>query len=359
MHNSKLVLADGTEFPGNSFGSTDLNVGEVIIQTGMTGYQEVLSDPAHANHIIVMSYPLIGNYGLNHDDFESIKPSIRGLVVREKCNTPSNFRSTESIESYTDVNNIPAIEGIDTRKLTHHIRRKGSMKGIIVPISVSKEEACAHIASEKDVIQSIETISTLNPYIVPGRGSRIVLIDLGLKHGILRSLTNRNCHVTVVPYNYAIEDILRLQPDGVVVSNGPGNVADFDVVIDTVATLLKTTPLFGIGLGHLAFATACGAKVQKKKNGRYVTGLPITELSTHTTRFTSMFQSEEVIEESLANLPLQVTERIADDRSVASLRHTTYQAFSVQYNPEGAPGPDETSHLFNRFLSYCSNKRNS
>lgn len=356
MHNSKLVLEDGTEFTGFSFGSQEMKVGEVIIQTGMTGYQEVLSDPAHANHIMVMSYPLIGNYGINHDDFESIEPAVRGLVVREKCNTPSNFRSTESIESYTVANHIPAIEGIDTRKLTRHIRTKGSMKGIIVPISMPVKDACAHITNEEDKTQIVSELSTVKPYVVPGRGKRVVLIDLGLKHGILRALTNRHCHVTVVPYNYSTEDIQRIQPDGIIVSNGPGEVKDIASVVDTVKEIMETTPFLGIGLGHLAFASACGAKVCKKTSGRYVTGLPVKNVETNITHFTSMHQTEEVIEESLEHIPLEVTEIIADDTSIAGLKHSMYHSFSVQYNPESAPGPEETSYVFNRFLSYCTNK---
>ncbi len=354
MHNSKLILEDGTEFKGYSFGSKELKVGEVIIQTGMTGYQEVLSDPAHANHIIVMSYPLIGNYGFNHDDFESIEPAVRGLVVREKCNKPSNFRSTESIESYTHANDIPAIEGIDTRKLTGHIRKKGSMKGIIVPISMTVEDACAYMTNEKDDFHAVRELSTVKPYVVPGRGKRIVLIDLGLKHGILRSLTNRHCHVTVVPYNYSTEDIVRLEPDGIIVSNGPGGISDIESVVKNITHLIEKIPLLGIGLGHLAFASSCGAKVQKKSSGRYVAGLPVIDVATKITHLTLMHQTEQVIEQSIKNLPLRVTERIADDGSIASLSHLEYPAFSVQYNPESSPGPEETSDVFDRFLSSCS-----
>lgn len=360
MHNAKLVLQDGAVFTGYSFGSTRMKVGDVIVQTGMTGYQEILSDPAHANHIIVMSYPLIGNYGFNHDDFESIEPLVQGLVVREKCNHPSNYRSTESLESYTSAHQIPAIEGIDTRKITHHIRTHGTMKGIIVPLSVSTEEACAHIEKpSEDVSVSEEEQSMVRPYVIPGRGKRLVLIDLGLKHGILRALTKRNCHVTVVPHNYGIEEIMRLQPDGIVLSNGPKEVSDVQPLVEIIAQLLGKTPVFGIGLGHHVFAKACGADVQKKTNERYVTGLPVTSLQTNETFFTSMHQSGEVIEKSLEELPLEIIERVADDHSIASLQHTEYNAFSVQYNPESAPGPDETNHLFDQFLLQCSTKRNS
>lgn len=350
------MLEDGTEFLGYAFGSTEQKVGEVIIQTSMTGYQEVLSDPAHANHIVVMAYPLIGNYGLNHDDFESIEPAVRGLVVREKCDVPSNFRSTESINEYTDANHIPAIEGIDTRKLTRHIRTNGTMKGVIVPISMTTEEAQTVITNEAREVEAVQDISTVKPYVVPGRGKRIVLIDLGLKHGILRSLTNRNCHVTVVPYNYRVEDIVRLQPDGIIVSNGPGKIGDIESVTAAVKTLIPQIPLLGIGLGHLAVASACGAHIKDTTNGRYVTGLPVIHEETNITRFTSMHQSEEIIEESLQALPLKVIERIADDGSIVSVHHSNYPVFSVQYNPESSPGPEETSYIFDQFLSYCSTK---
>lgn len=359
MLNAQLVLEDGTVFVGNAFGHETIQIGEVIIQTGMTGYQEVLSDPAHENHIVVMTYPLIGNYGLNHDDFESITSSVRGLVVREKCNTPSNFRSTESIHSYTRANNIPAIEGIDTRKLTHHIRKHGTMKGLIAPLSIDVNEALAMMVHEADDEQQATDVSTVRPFVVPGRGKRIILVDLGAKHGILRSLTERDCHVTVVPNLYALEDIIRLQPDGMILSNGPGLASQQRDVVQVVREVMKTIPVFGIGLGHHVFAAACGAEIRKKKNGRYVTGLPVTHLASETTQFTSMYQTEEIVEKSLEHLPVEIIERIADDGSIARLQHTSYDAFSVQYYPESAPGPEEAAHLFDHFLSLCTTTHTS
>lgn len=356
MHNAKLVLEDGTEFYGSAFGSETIQTGEVVIQTGMTGYQEVLSDPAHADHIVVMSYPLIGNYGLNHDDFESINPAVKGLIVREKCNHPSNFRSTESLASYTKVNKIPAIEGIDTRQLTRHIRQHGSMKGIIVPSTMEKNEAISYMSSSSEEFSSVRSLSTVKPYVVPGRGKRIVLIDLGLKHGILRSLTKRHCHVTVVPYNYATEDIARLQADGVIISNGPGLIKDIPSVVQMIQSIKDTTPLFGIGLGHLAIALACGAKVEKLAAGRYVTGLPVIDVEKKITHFTSMHQTEKVIESSIEGKLLEITQRVSEDGSIAGLRHRLLPICSVQYNPESAPGPEESSYLFDEFLTSCTKK---
>lgn len=359
MHNAKLVLEDGTEFYGNAFGSEMIQTGEVVIQTGMTGYQEVLSDPAHANHIVVMSYPLIGNYGLNHDDFESIDPAVKGLIVREKCNHPSNFRSTESLDSYTKVNNIPAIEGIDTRKLTRHIRTHGSMKGIIVPSTMEKNEAISYMSRSVEEFSNVDSLSTVKPYVVPGRGKRIVLIDLGLKHGILRSLTKRHCHVTVVPYNYGVEDISRLQADGIIISNGPGLIKDIPFVVQTIQSLMGTTPLFGIGLGHLAIAQACGANVEKLFAARYVTGLPVIDVEKKITHFTSMHQTEKIIESSIEGTPLEITERVSEDGSIAGLHHRSLPICSVQYNPESAPGPEESSYLFDAFLTSCTKKHTS
>lgn len=359
MPNAQLVLEDGTVFVGHAFGAKEVRVGEVIVQTSMTGYQEILSNPAYANHIVVMTYPLIGNYGLNHDDFESITSFARGLVVREQCTAPSNFRQAESIDSYTRANNISGIEGIDTRKLTHHIRERGSMKGIIVPRSTDIKEALRLIREQLEENMILKEISTARPYVVPGRGKRVVLIDLGAKHGILRALTERDCHVTVVPSNYPMEEIFRLQPDGMIVSNGAGRVSDVAHVVGMLKEAMQTIPIFAIGLGHLLFAVACGAQVRKKKSGRYVTGFPVTHVEHETTHFISIHQSEEIVMESMEDLPLRIVERMSDDGSIAHLQHQTYDAFSVQYDPESAPGPEESAHLFDYFLSICTITRPS
>src|SRR5690625_2963373 len=235
----------------------------------MTGYQEVISDPNYYGKIAVMTYPFIGGYGINRDDFESITPYIRGMIVKELSDEPSNFRSEQSLHTFLQEHDIPGISGIDTRMLTRLIREKGTMRGMITDGACTIESALQELSMEKPIQLPVKETSITKPYIVPGQGRRVVVVDLGMKHSILHELTKRDCHVTVVPFNYSAESILRLKPDGVIISNGPGHPANVEQTLVTVKTLLGKTPLFSIGLGHQIFAIACGAKIVKLKVGHY------------------------------------------------------------------------------------------
>ncbi|WP_112180781.1 carbamoyl phosphate synthase small subunit [Paraliobacillus zengyii] len=361
MLNRKLVLEDGTIFTGKAFGSLNKSVGEVVFNTGMTGYQEIFSDPSYCGQIVTMTYPLIGNYGVNRDDFETINPSIHGLVVKEMCEMPSNFRSEESLDSYLKAKDIPAISGIDTRKLTKIIRKHGTMKAILTEASleVSEKDELAALSNATFMRDQVERVSTVKPYVVPGRGYRIVLVDFGMKHGILRELTKRMCHITVVPYHYSAEEILRLKPDGIMLTNGPGDPKDVPEAIEMIATIINQVPIFGICLGHQLLALACGADTEKMTFGHRGSNHPVKDLEEDRTYITSQNHGYAVTADSLVGTDLVLTQIALNDSSVEGIRHQAFPAFSVQYHPESSPGPEDTSHLFDAFLTEINTHQNT
>lgn len=350
MANRQLILEDGTVFIGEGFGSEDSTVGEVVFNTGMTGYQEAISNPSNYGQIVVLTYPLAGNYGINRDDFETITPFIHGLIVKEVCDTPSNFRNEESLESYLKANNIPGITGIDTRKLTKIIRKQGTMKAMIAKVEDSANELVEQMKRMPLPIDQVKQTSVIKPYVVPGRGMRIVLVDFGMKHGILRELTKRDCHVTVVPYNYSAENILRLKPDGIMLTNGPGNPKDVPEAIEMIKQVLGQIPIFGICLGHQLLALSCGADTEKMKFGHHGSNHPVKNIKTDKTYITAQNHSYAVNEASLLNTNMELTQKALNDNTIEGLKHKTIPAFSVQYHPESSPGPEDTNYLFDAFL---------
>lgn len=349
MSKRSLILEDGTVLTGKAFGSKNESRGEVIFYSGMTGYQEMLTDPNYNGHIVTLTYPLIGNYGINRDDFESISPYVEGIVVKEYSDKPSNFRSEQSISDFLIEQDIPGIAGIDTRMLTRLLRKKGTMRGILTATDETPNYNSL-MFSNWEQRNLVKETSITKPYIVPGRGTRITVVDLGLKHSILHELTERQCNVTVVPYDSSAEEILRFKPDGVLISNGPGNPEDVNEVVTTIQNLLGKIPLFGIGLGHQLLALASGASVYKLHVGNYGTNFAVKDLKLDRTWLTTQNRHFEVDESSLRDTDFEVTFRSANDGAVAGLRHKRYPAFSVQFDPEGAPGPNETNYLFDEFL---------
>ncbi|MBP1968172.1 carbamoyl-phosphate synthase small subunit [Virgibacillus natechei] len=350
MAKRQLILENGTVFIGESFGSEQMTTGEVVFHTGMTGYQEVISDPSNCGHIVMMTYPQVGNYGINRDDFETVTPFIQGLIVKEVCDYPSNFRSEESLDRYLKENGIPGISGIDTRKLTKIIRKHGTMKATIQTVDESAPVILEELKSIPLQTNHVQQTSTTKPYVVPGRGMRIALVDFGMKHGILRELTKRDCHITVVPYNYSVEKILRLNPDGIMLTNGPGDPKNVQEAIEMIRNVLGKIPVFGICLGHQLLALACEADTEKMKFGHRGSNHPVKDLQTAKTYMTSQNHSYVVREDSLANTDLQVTQLALNDNTVEGIKHVIYPAFSVQYYPESSPGPEDSDHLFDDFI---------
>ena len=347
MDKRQLVLEDGTILTGKAFGSMNPSTGEVIFNTSMTGYQEVLSDPNYNGAIVVMTYPAIGGYGINRDDFEAITPFVKGMIVKEIVEEPSNFRSEESIDEYMKKNGIPGISGIDTRMLARILREKGTMKGRI--ITEGDDKALPPTGEDLSDLLVRET-SITKPYIVPGKGKRVVVIDLGMKQSILHELMEREFHVTVVPYDYDVEAILANKPDGVLISNGPGNPTQLKQTLETIQSLLGKTPLFGIGLGHQLLGLASGAKIKKLHVGNYGANYPVKDLQTDKTWLTTQSRHYYIDETSLKDTALTITHRSLNDQTIEGVRHTKHPAFSVQFNPEGAPGSNETNFLFDQFI---------
>lgn len=348
-----LILENGITFEGTAFGSEEASIGETVFTTGMTGYQETISNPSNCGQIMVFTFPSIGAYGINRDDFESIEPAMNGIVVRELADEPSNFRSNMSLDTLLTMKGIPGIQGIDTRKLTRILREEGPLKGILTAAGeeVNVEEQIAKAAAYELPKDLVARVSTKRPYPSPGRGERVVLIDYGMKHGILRELNKRNCDVLVVPYNTTAQEILALSPDGIVLTNGPGNPLDVEGAVGTIKLLLGIAPIFGIGLGHQLFALACGANVTKLKNGHRGNNYPVKDFSTNRTELTSQNHGYVVEEDSIENAKLEITHKALNDNTVAGVKSTNYKAFSVQFYPEASPGPEDANHLFDRFTN--------
>ena len=350
MYNKQLILEDGTVYKGYAFGADIESVGEVVFNTAMTGYQETLSDPSYNGQIVTFTYPLIGNYGINRDDFESMRPCIKGMIVKELCDMPSNFRNEKTLDEALKAFNIPGIAGIDTRSLTRKIRTKGVIKGCIVSIERNVKEVVAELNKINLPTNQIEQVSSKSISPALGRGRRVVLVDLGMKIGIVRELTTRGCDVIVVPHNIKAEELLRLEPDGVMLTNGPGDPEDAKESIEMIREIIGKVPIFGICMGHQLISLACGAKTYKLKFGHRGANHPVKNLITGRVDITSQNHGYAVDIDSLKNTDLELTHIAINDRSCEGVRHKKYSVFSVQYHPEAAPGPHDSSYLFDEFI---------
>ncbi|MCA0753854.1 carbamoyl phosphate synthase small subunit [Paenibacillus sp. N4] len=357
---ARLLLEDGTLFTGLSFGAEAQMMGEVVFNTGITGYQEVLSDPSYCGQIVTMTYPLIGNYGITRDDFEAIRPFIHGFAVRRHEEVPSNWRAQYSLGQLLKEYGIPGISEIDTRMLTRKLRHYGTMKGLITTGNERVEELAERLNISKLMTDQVARTSTTSVFSSPGEGERIVLVDFGAKSGILRELTKRGCDVVVVPHNTTADEIRKLAPDGIQLSNGPGDPKDVPYAVKMISELLGEYPIFGICLGHQLFALACGADTTKLKFGHRGGNHPVKELATNRCYITSQNHGYTVLEESVNNTQLSVTHINNNDRTIEGLKHNTFPAFSVQYHPEAAPGPFDSSYLFDEFLQMIrTHKKNN
>jgi len=346
----KLILESGEVFHGTGFGADVETTGEVVFNTGMTGYQELITDPSYYGQIVCMTYPLIGNYGINRDDFESIDPALKGLIVREVCDFPSNFRSQITLDEWLRNKKISGLAGVDTRRLTRTLRNKGVVKGKIVNQDADIEATIAELKSTTSEERPISKVSTIKAYASPNRGFKVILVDFGAKLGIVRELSDRKCNVTVVPHDITAEEILRFKPDGVMLSNGPGNPQDNPEAVKMVQGILGKVPLFGICMGHQLIALAAGAKTFKLKFGHRGGNHPVLDLERNTVTITSQNHGYAVDQESLKGTELIETHIALNDRTNEGLRHKTFPCFSVQYHPEASPGPEDANYLFDEFI---------
>jgi carbamoyl-phosphate synthase small subunit len=362
MTKAILVLEDGRTFSGASFGAEGETFGEMVFNTSMSGYQEILTDPSYAGQIVCMTYPLIGNYGVNESDVESRRPWVEGFVVREASRIRSNWRSTKSLDEYLKENSIVGIEHIDTRALVRHIRDKGAMRAGISTLDIDSNKLLEKILAtpemtNRELASSVTAggayIYEESKYQIPEskmESFHVVAYDFGVKTNSLREFSKFGCRVTVVPADTPASDVMALKPDGIFLSNGPGDPASMSKVIDEIKELIKTeTPVFGICLGHQLVGSAFGGSTYKLKFGHRGGNQPIKDLTTGKIEIASHNHGF-AVEASSLPADVEVTHVNLNDNTVAGLRHKTLPVFSVQYHPESAPGPHDSEYLFRRFV---------
>ena len=350
----KLILQDGKQFYGCSFGADRDAVLELVFNTSMAGYQEILSDPSYTDQAVVLTYPLIGNYGMADDDYETDIPTVGAFIVREYNDEPSNFRSAGTLGSVMKRFGIPGISGVDTRKLTRSIRDKGSRRVLLTSADTPLEKGLKIIEETSVPKDAVSRVSCKNTYKAGGEElpHHVVAIDCGMKKNIVRSLNKKGCRVTVVPWNTEAEVIEELKPDGVFISNGPGDPEDVPETIRTVKALIGKYPIFGICLGHQILSLAYGAKTYKLKFGHRGGNHPVKNIETGRIDITSQNHSYAVDINSLKNTPLTATHINLLDSTVEGVKCETDRAYSVQYHPESAPGPQDSAYLFDKFIGY-------
>ena len=351
----KIVLEDGSIYKGFGFGSLNDKYAEIVFNTSMVGYQEILSDLSYTDQAVVMTYPLIGNYGICADDFESDVPKMSGMIVRQKCDTPSNFRCVSDLEKQMKENDIAGVYGVDTRMLTRHIRDIGSIKALITGIDTSDEEAVSSVKKWIPATDQVKRASTKSIYEYPQDGIKegakpIVVIDCGIKKNILRMMAGQGHPITVVPWDTDAATIMGYDPAGVFISNGPGNPEDCTPTIQTIRQLKGQIPIFGICLGHQIISLAYGAKTYKLKFGHRGGNHPVKNITTGKIEITSQNHSYAVVPESLEGTGLTATHINLLDDTIEGVECEKDKLFSVQYHPESAPGPCDSAYLFNRFF---------
>ncbi len=350
MKERLLVLEDGSVYKGTAFGSDQYRVGELIFQTGMSGYQEIISDLSYYGQIVMMTYPAIGGCGINRDDFESMDPQIFGFVVKEFCEYPSNFRSNMTLNAFMEQKGIPGIADIDTRAITRKIRDHGTMKAIMAESDADVEALVQMLKTAKLPQDGVSKVSTQKPYPIPSRGFKVVMLDLGTKFGLIRELNKRGCDLVVMPYATTAEEILSLSCDGVVVSNGPGTPDQIPETVETLKKLIDHAAILGCGLGHQVVAQACGARIEKMRFGHHGNSTPIRSLAKNKVEFTAQNHTYAVNEESLKGTGLNVTHRALNDDTIEGLKHESKPILTVEFNPEAAPGADDTMYIFDEFM---------
>lgn len=368
-----LVLEDGSVYRGNVFAGKGEVLGEVVFNTGMTGYQEILTDPSYKGQIVAMTYPLIGNTGINPEDMESAGIHLEGFIVREYEGYPSNWRSRESLQAFLERHGKLGVEGIDTRALTRRIRMTGAMRGVLSTAPEEIDHLLRRVRAYPGLIgrDLVKTVTCRQSYLWKDGAPRemaegghadrrvrrrVVVLDCGVKYNILRNLAKRGCEVRVLPATASGEEILALRPDGVLLSNGPGDPAVLPYIVDAVRTILGKVPIFGICLGHQILGQAAGGRTAKLKFGHHGINQPVKNCRNGRVEITSQNHGFVVLPESLTGERETVHENL-NDRTSEGLRYPALSAFSVQYHPEAAPGPHDADYLFDEFIHLMDNGR--
>ncbi len=345
-----LILEDGTVYTGEAFGADRSLVGELVFTTGMTGYQEAITDDSYAGQILMFTNPLLGNYGVSMTDEESLVPGCVGVVCRQIARVVDNWSASDTLPHFLEKKGIPGISGVDTRQLTEKIRQRGTMHAVLVDSLPTPHEVSRLINSDQGL--SIDpAVFTKSPYRIPGTGFNTVVVDFGAKESILRELIKRNCNIVIVPGDYTAEQIMDYHPAGVLLSNGPGDPTDRPQAIEMIRELQGKTVLFGICLGHQLFALANGAKTYKMKFGHRGFNHPVKEIATGQVMFTSQNHGYAVDASSIDHRLLTETHVEINDQTVEGLRHKKYPAASVQFHPDAAPGPHDAADIFDDFIA--------
>ncbi len=353
----KLILEDGSIFIGEGFGHEGDAHAEVVFATGMSGYQESITDQSYNGQIITFTYPLIGNTGINRDDNESIEPTCRGIIVKELARRPSNWRTHMSLDEFLKQRKIVGIAGIDTRKLVKNLRNHGVLKGMIVDFDRDDEEIINLIRDTKLPTNQVEQVSTKNAYPNPGTKRRVVVVDYGLKHSILRELAKRECDCVVLPHTASASEILAQQPDGIMLTNGPGDPTSVTGSIEVIKELLGKAPIFGICLGHQLLAIANGASTYKMKFGHRGFNHPVLEVDSGRIDFTSQNHGYAVDPKSVDKETMRITHSEINDDTVEGLAYKKHPSFSVQFHPDATPGPHDATYLFDEFMDLMDREK--
>ncbi len=361
----KLALEDGTVFVGESVGATGTCTGEVVFNTAMTGYQEVFTDPSYCGQIVTMTFPLLGNYGVNDADFESSRPHLSGVVLKELSRRPSNFRATSALRDFLLRHNLIGLAGIDTRALTRRIRAHGALRGAI-STSVLHEPELVRLARASDAMTGLNLVARVTPHATAewnasatDAACRIVAIDCGIKHNILRRIAECGCHVITAPAGATAEQIRECSPHGLLIGNGPGDPAAVTDTVRTLRSLLGEYPIFGICLGHQLLALALDARTYKLPFGHHGANVPVRVESTGRVEITSQNHGFAVDAASLERVGARVTHRNLNDGSVEGFEHADHRLTAVQFHPEASPGPHDAAYLFDVFARRAAQRTRS